>query len=65
MLRYNFDSLYNVGVKHSLNGYTEKICVVGFLHQVLADILCVKMALGPFFSSQIDVFSLLPKVPLL
>ena len=55
LLRYIFDSLYNAGVKRSLSVYTlKKICVVGFLHQVLADILCVKTTLGPF----IEVFIL-------
>ena len=61
MLRYIFDSLYNACVKRSLSVRTEKICVVGFLHQVLADILCVKTALGPF----IEVFILFTKAPLL
>ena len=42
-VKVHFDSLYNAGVKHSLSVYTLKqICVVGYLRQVLADILCVK-----------------------
>ena len=53
--------MHNAGVKHSLSVYTlKKIFVVGFLHQVLADILCVKMALGPF----IEVFILFTKARL-
>ena len=52
-VKVHFDSLYHAGVKRSLIVYTLKItCVVGFFHQVLADILCVKTNLGPF----IEVF---------
>ena len=40
MLWYIYDSLYNA------DRSTENICVVGFLHQVLADILCLKTAMG-------------------
>ena len=62
MLRYIFDIVYNAGIKRSLSVYTlKKICVVQFLHQVLADILCVKTALVSFF----EVFILLTKAPLL
>ena len=53
MLWYIFDVLYNADqCQHRLSSqcvHTEKICVVGFLHHVLADILCVKTALGLFF----------------
>ena len=56
-VKVHFDSLYNAGVKYSLSVYTEKICVVRFLHQVLADILCVKRALGPFFHYKLSKFS--------
>ena len=37
-VKVHFDSLYNAGVKNSLIVYSLKKCVVGFLHQVFADI---------------------------
>ena len=54
MLGCIFDSLHNAGV-NILKKYA-------FLHQVLADILCVKMAFGTIFSLQIiEVFILFAK----
>ena len=38
--------------------HTEKVCVVGFLHQVLAGISFVKTALGPLFRFKLSKFSL-------
>ena len=43
----------------SLSVYTlKKICVLGFLHQVLAAISGEKTALGPFFVFKLSMFSL-------
>ena len=62
MLWYIFYSLNSAGLKHSLNVYTlKKICVVGFLHEELADILWMKTTLGPFFSSNYPSFHFIYK----
>ena len=65
-VKVHFDSLYNAGVKHSLNVYTLKnLCGVIFKSSFSRYIMCKNGFVTMFSLKIIDVFILFTRAPLL